>query len=325
MSLRQLLRRALPWIVSAALLVYVFGWLTEWDKLLAATERANLPLFVVVTFADKMIFFLLWTVLQVSAIRRLIGPMRLRSLLSLRGASELLRSVSNPLADGAFLVGLIRLTGGSTGRVVLAASVPGIVHSLVMILQVSLSLFLLEGGVSGNMGVAAAAAVGWSLVIGTVLSLRLARRSTARWLARVRMWIEEMDFRAFAPMLAWFVVLAFLDILVQWIATHAFGAPIDFLELVAKIPILYTAFLIPSFGNFGTRELAWAALFAESHDRDALVAYAFATNSLFLIFNVLIGMAFLPRALSLLREVRASRSEGEELPHGPLVRDPGDP
>jgi hypothetical protein len=325
MPLRQLSRRLLPWIVTVGLLVYVFGWLTEWDKLLAATERANVPLFVAVTFADKMIFFVLWTVLQVTAIRRLIGPMSLPSLLSLRGASELLRSISNPLADGAFLVGLVRLTGVSTGRVILAASVPGIVHSIVMIFQVTLALFLLEGGLRENSGVALAAAIGWSIIIGTAVSLRLARRSTARWLARVRMWIEEMNFRSFAPMLAWFVVLAFLDIVVQWIATRAFGTPIDFLDLVAKIPILYTAFLIPSFGNFGTRELAWAALFAGTHDRDALVAYAFATNSLFLIFNVMIGMAFLPRAISLLREVRASRRQGEDLPHGPLVRDPGDP
>ena len=71
MRLRQLLRRVLPWLVSAALLVYVFGWLTEWDKLLEATQRANAPIFVLVTFADKMIFFLFWTMLQVQAVRRM--------------------------------------------------------------------------------------------------------------------------------------------------------------------------------------------------------------------------------------------------------------
>ena len=66
--MRQLLRRVLPWLVSAALLAYVFGWLTEWDKLLETTRRANAPLFILVTFADKMIFFLWWGLLQAAAI-----------------------------------------------------------------------------------------------------------------------------------------------------------------------------------------------------------------------------------------------------------------
>ncbi len=322
---RQFLRRALPWIVSAGLLIYVFGWLTEWDALLEATRKANLPIFVLVTFADKMIFFLLWTFLQVQAIRRLVGPMSLRSLISLRGGSELLRSISNPLADASFLIGLVRITGGGTARVVLAASIPGFVHGIVLIGQLTLALFLLDGGIEANRDVAIAAGIGWSIILGIAVSIRLARRSTARRLGRVRMFLEETDFRAFAPMLAWFVVLAFMDITVQWIATHAFGAPIDYLDLVARIPILYSAFMIPAFGNFGTRELAWAALFSESHARDTLVAYAFATNSLFLIFHVVIGVAFLPRALALLRDVREARREGEKLPGGPLVHDPGDP
>ena len=55
MRLRQLSRRVLPWLVSAALLVYVFGWLTEWDKLLEATRRANAPLFVLVLFFQRQI------------------------------------------------------------------------------------------------------------------------------------------------------------------------------------------------------------------------------------------------------------------------------
>lgn len=321
---RQVLRRALPWLVSAALLVYVFGWLTKWSALLEATQHANLPLFVLVTFADKMIFFLFWSFLQVTAIRRMVGPLKLRSLLAVRGGSELLRSLSNPLADASFLIGLVQITGGGTARVVLAASIPGLVHAIVLIGQLTLALFLLKGGIAANHDVAIAAAIGWSLVLGVVISIRLARRSTARRLGRVRLFLEQTDFRAFAPMLAWFLVLAFLDVTVQWLSTHAFGAPIPFVDLMARIPILYCAFMIPAFGNFGTRELAWAGLFSGIHPRDTLVAYAFATNTLFLIFHVMIGMVFLPRALALLRDVREARREGESLPGGPLIHDPGE-
>jgi hypothetical protein len=321
----QLLRRVLPWLISAAALVYVFGWLTDWEQLVEATRAANLPLYIAVTFADKMIFFVLWTVLQVTAIRRLIGPMSVRSLISLRGATELLRTVSNPLADAAFLVGLVHLTRGSAGRVILAASVPGMVHAVVLVLQLTLALLLLEGGAAQNRDVAIAAVAGWLIILGAVVGVRLARGSSGGTLARVRSLIEAVNFRAFLPMLAWFVVLAVLDVGVQWLGTRAFGVPIDFLSLVARIPILYIAFLIPSFGNFGTRELVWASLFDDIHDRDRLIAYAFATNTLFLVFHVLIGAVFLPRALALLREVREANRAGEEIPHaGPLLHDPGE-
>lgn len=318
------LRRVLPWLVSAGALVYVFGWLTDWEHLVEATRAANLPLYVAVTFADKMIFFVLWTVLQVTAIRRLIGPMSVRSLISLRGATELLRTLSNPLADAAFLIGLVHLTRGSPGRVILAASVPGMVHAVVLVAQLTLALLLLEGGASYNRDVAITAAVGWIIILGAAIGVRLARGSKGGQLARVRASIEAVNFRAFLPMLAWFVVLALLDVSVQWLGTRAFGVPIDFLSLVARIPILYIAFLIPSFGNFGTRELVWAGLFDDLHDRDQLIAYAFATNTLFLCFHVLIGVVFLPRALALLREVREARKTGEAIPHGPLLHDPGE-
>jgi hypothetical protein len=319
------LRRALPWIVSTAALAYVFGWLTDWHELVEATRSANLPLYVAITFADKLIFFVLWTFLQVTAIRRLIGPMSVASLISLRGGTELLRTLSNPLADAAFLVGLVHMTRGSPGRVIMAASVPGFVHGVVLIAQLTLALLLLEGGAAYNRDVAIAAGAGWLILAGAVVGVHVTRASSSSTLARARTWLNETNFRAFLPMLGWFVVLALLDVSVQWLATHAFGVPIGFLSLLARIPILYIAFLIPSFGNFGTRELVWASLFSDLHPRENLIAYAFATNALFLIFHVVIGVVFLPRAIALLREMRAAQRAGEEIPVGPLVHDPGDP
>ncbi len=324
-SLPPFARRILPWAISIGLLAYVFGWLTDWDSLVANIRQANVPLFVLVTFLDKMLFFLLWTVLMVTAIRRLVGPISIRSLFALRGGSELFRTISNPLADGAFLLGLIHLTGGSTGRVILAASLPGIVHAMVLTAQVTIALPFLDGTAEQNRDVMIAAAIGWSMIFGTAFAIRRARHSASGRLARVRAVLEAIDFRAFAPMLGWFVLLAGLDVVVQWIATHAFNAPIPLLALAARIPILYTAFLIPSFGNFGTREVVWAALFSDYADRETLIAYAVATNTLFLIFHVLIGVIFLPRAIALLQQVREARREGAEMPGGPLVHDPGEP
>ena len=98
---------------------------------------------------------------------------------------------------------------------------------------------------------------------------------------------------------------------------------ISWTALTARIPLLYLALLIPSLGNFGTRELAWAGLFSEYGSRDSLIAYAFAVNSVFLVLNVLIGIIFLKRALELLTEVRRVRKTGELTP-ARLLRDPSD-
>jgi hypothetical protein len=92
---------------------------------------------------------------------------------------------------------------------------------------------------------------------------------------------------------------------------------------MARIPLLYLALVIPSLGNFGTRELAWAELFEGAAARDELIAFAFATNSVFLVLNLLLGVAFLPRALSLLRELRRKQQAGEPMP-APILHDPVD-
>ena len=104
---------------------------------------------------------------------------------------------------------------------------------------------------------------------------------------------------------------------------HAFAVDIGWTELAARIPLLYMALIIPSLGNFGTRELAWAGLFSEFGSRDQLIAYAFAVNSVFLVLNVIIGVLFLKRSLELISEVRRAKKTGEPTP-ARLLRDPTD-
>ena len=73
--------------------------------------------------------------------------------------------------------------------------------------------------------------------------------------------------------------------MIQGLASRAFGVDIAWTALAARIPLLYLALVTPSLGNFGTREIAWAGLFSEFGSRDALIAYAFAVNSVFLILK----------------------------------------
>jgi hypothetical protein len=110
---------------------------------------------------------------------------------------------------------------------------------------------------------------------------------------------------------------------IQKLASEAFGVSIPWIALAARIPVLYVAMIVPTLGNFGTRELMWAALFADYGSRDRLIAYALSTNAVFLLINLTLGLSFLPRALQLLAAVRRARREGEPIPE-PLLHDPTD-
>jgi hypothetical protein len=126
------------------------------------------------------------------------------------------------------------------------------------------------------------------------------------------------------PFVGWFALLAGFDVLIQGLASRAFGIHIDWWALAGRIPLLYIALSLPSFGNYGTREITWSACFSDFADSHALVAYAFATNTVFLLLHVVIGVIFLPRALTLIGAIRQARREGIEVPR-PLIRDPVDP
>jgi hypothetical protein len=202
--------------------------------------------------------------------------------------------------------------------------VPFLSHGFVLLLQASLALGFLDGGIATNRGVVVAVVVGWTVVGAIVLLVRfganlrfVAHSSLGKRLAGVR-------FRPFLPFLSFFILLACADVVLQRATSASFGIHIPWWALAARIPLLYTALSLPSLGNFGTRELAWVACFSDFGARDQLIAYAFVTNTTFLILNVLVGVLFLPRALELITEVRRARAAGTALPEQ-LLTDPSDP
>jgi hypothetical protein len=320
----KLLRRLLPWLISVGALVYVFGYATNWKALVAAMQDADVPAFLGVVTIDKIAFFVFWGLLQGEAIRRFVSPVPYSQVLSVRGGSELLRAANGSLADAAVVLGLVQVTHGSVASVVAASTLPYLAHMAVLLLQATIALPLLAGGLAANRDVATVVTAGWAVAV-TVFGLvrlapslpKLARSSLGLWIGRIRL-------PMLLPYLGWFLVLAVIDIGFQWLATRAFGIPIPWEVLAARIPILYVAISVPSLGGFGPRELTWAYLFADYGSRDALIAYAFATNAIFLVLHVVIGVVFLPRAIDLILRMRRARAAGQAPPQ-PLLHDPIDP
>jgi len=317
------LRHVLPWVVSAALLAYAFGWATDWRRLGQAMAGANVPLFLVYATADRLAFFGIWSWLWAAALRKFVADVPTSSVFAIRGGSELLRTVSNPLSDAAFFLGLVRLVGGRFEAVLAAAMVPAVTHFVVMVVQMTVMLPFLDGP---SHDVLAGAGLAWAILLGGVLAVGLSARGVLRWrgAAAVRAWVERFPLRELWPFWIAFAALSIFDVLIQGLASRAFGVPIGWVELAARLPLVYFSFLVPTLGNFGTRELAWAALFSsEFRARDELVAYAFAVNAIFLVLNLLLGVLFLPRALELAAAVRSAQRAGAPLAR-PALHDPTD-
>lgn len=324
MNATSLARRLLPWLISIAALVYVFGFATDWTRIRESTQEANLPLFLAITVVDKIVFFVFWAFLQAETLRRFVGPVPWRSVLSLRGGSELVRAVNHGFGDAAYFLGLMRLLPGRVAVVVAAAIIPFVCHTLVMLGQLTLALPFLDGGYARNRDVYVFAAFGWAATAIALLLVRFGPRIGYWRASSLAQRIERFELARMRPILGWFVVLAAMDVVFQRVTAASFGAVIPWWEMVARIPILYAAISVPSLGNFGTRELAWAWCFQDFAPRDVLVAYALATNATFLVLNVLIGIVFLPKALELVSEVRKAKADGTPV-QTPLLSDPADP
>lgn len=319
-------RTVLPWAVSALLLGYVFGWATDWVRVRQALAAANVPVFLLFATIDRLAFFVVWTWLQALALRRFVSHVPTRSVFAVRGGSELIRTVSNPASDAAFFLGLAQLAGGRLDAVVSAALVPAFVHFLVMLAVMTLALPFVAGGLADNRGTWTTAGVLWALVAAIAMAVRLAgaRRIRIPGVSGLRSWLERFSLRDLRPFLIGFLGLTLFDVMIQGLASRAFGIPIAWTALAARIPVLYLALSIPTLGNFGTRELAWAGLFAEFGERDQLLAYALGVNAVFLVVNLALGVIFLPQALRLTASVREARREGAAVPER-LLRDPTEP
>ena len=309
--------------MSAGALAYVFTSL-DWEQLVEATRGANLPLYLTFTVLDKLIFFLWWGTLQAAAIRRFVSPIGTFKVISIRGGAELVRTANGPLADAAFMFGVSRVTNGSVAAVAAAVGVPFVCHFTILLLQTTVALSFLDGGLGANRDVVAIGAVGWSAVITVALLVRYG--PFERWFASSTLgsWLRGLSLRSLAPFMLWFGLFSAFDVLIQGLASRAFGIDIPWWALAARIPILYTFLALPSFGGFGTRELTWAASFVDYAPQETLVAYALATNAIFLLMHVVIGMIFLPRAISLISDMRKAKNEGETV-RVPFLRDASDP
>lgn len=321
---RILVRHLLPLAISGTALVYVFGFAIDWQSIPKATEQANMPLFIAITVLDKVVFFLVWCLVQASMIRRFLAPVPRRQIIAVKGGAELARALNNSVSDAAFFLGIWRLCRVPLQAVVAVTTLPFVAHFLVLLLQGSLALAFVPRQQVQFSAMVAAVAFGWALVGSFLIAQRLGALDRLYSVLRLDALKDRVALRDLIPYFWVFATFAVADIAIQGMATRAFGNPIDWISLMAGIPVLYCMMLLPSFANFGTREIVWANVFHGYGSEPSLYAFALWTNLIFLIMHVLIGVLFLNRALALLSDLRRTDLDVESLRH-PILRDALDP
>jgi hypothetical protein len=321
---RTLSRHVLPLVISAAALIYVFGYAIDWQAIPEATDRANMPLFIGITVLDKVVFFLVWALVQASMVRRFLTPVPRRQIIAVKGGAELVRAVNNSLSDAAFFLGVWQLCRVPLQSVVAVTTLPFAAHFVVLLFQGTFALAFVPPELVQFSGIASVVVFGWSVVAVFVVARHLGVVDRLYRLFRIEGISDRVSFRDLFPYIAVFAAFAAADVLIQGHASRAFGNDNDWIALTAGIPVLYFMMMLPSFGNFGTRELVWAEIFHGYGSSASLVAFALWTNVVFLAMHVLIGMIFLSRALRLLGDLRKTRNEVESV-RSPILRDAMDP
>ncbi len=323
--LKQILvRHILPLVISGCALVYVFGFAIDWQSIPEVTERANIPLFIAITVLDKIVFFLVWCLVQASMIRRFLAPVPRRQIIAVKGGAELARALNNSVSDAAFFLGIWQLCGVPLQSVVAVTTLPFVAHFLVLLLQGTLAIAFVPEGVVQLSAIGGAVAFGWTLVGAFVIARALGAVDRLYTLLRLDWLGNRIKLRELLPYFWVFAAFAVADIVIQGAATSAFGNPIDWIALSAGIPVLYLMMLLPSFGNFGTREIVWANVFHGYGDEPTLYAFALWTNVIFLVMHVLIGVVFFKRAFALLGDLRKNPIDVKSVRH-PILRDALDP
>lgn len=314
----------LPLVISGAALIYVFGFAIQWQSIPEATDRANMPLFVAITVLDKIVFFLVWALVQASMIRRFLTPAPRWKIIAIKGGAELVRALNNSLSDAAFFLGVWQLCQAPIQSVVAVITLPFIAHFLVLLIQGSLALAFVPAELVQISVISGVVAFGWLIVAAFLVARQLGAVDRFYRFFRIEWLSDRVRFRDLLPYLGVFAAFAVADVFIQGMASRAFGNDIDWVALTAGIPVLYFMMMLPSFGTFGTRELVWANVFHGYGSSASLVAFALWTNVIFLAMHVLIGVIFLNRALTLLGDLRSKRGEVESV-RPPIFRDTLDP
>lgn len=316
------LHRLAALAVTTAIFFLLFRRI-PFPRLLTALQRADYAVFFAAMIPNTLFYFLWDTLVLTVAVRWFHAPVTYLELVPARAASYVVGFFNTNAGRGTLALHLARRLGSpflQLGSTVLFLVLSEYLHLVAwatigivqirsevarelvwgppLVAAVWLSVFTYSRltpvhsagsdsrphGVTARIARALLAPRGWAL-------LRTFR------LAPARRYVEIVLLRA--PMF-------FVSLCLHYIAARAFGLSIPLLALVAFLPVIFMIAALPiTVARLGTTQAAWVFFFGPYADPPTLLAFSLAAHLTFVATRALLGVAFLPRAYSEIRDPQA--------------------
>lgn len=321
--MRKRLLRVLPWLVTAALLAYLFHR-TDIQKVKAGIHNAagwmapaTLACVVAVYLADS---FAIW-----KTFGWFLTRMSFADVLLVRGATYLLAAINYNVGQGA-IVYFVHKHAGTT-------IVRGIATTLLVLgINVLALLFLATGGLAVAPDVPSAVkilvAVAW---VGLAIYIALIK-IRPRWLDKpVFEVLLNAGLAGYARALLVRIPHIAALVAFQFTALHAFGVKVPLVDALATLPVIFLVGVLPiSIQGLGTTQTVAVFFLARyapggPKDQEAMVVAASLTaQALAFGFQALLGVACLKSRVGRALQASTKEAEGGEPPDaGPPDAEPG--
>jgi uncharacterized membrane protein YbhN (UPF0104 family) len=302
LATRQL-RRALPWVIAAALLWYLFRRVPLGEAL-DAMRDAELAVFAGAISVGVLVWFLLESTAFSYLFSRFNAPLTRREARSLRAVTYLLTPINWNLGTGAIVLHLRRSKGvaalEATSSLLFYSLIDGIVLSGLAVLGVQT---LAPAPMVDTVATVAA----WMLAAQVAcLALFLSPLPHWRWLQRFRsVWAFRTHSLATGRDVAVLLGIRSLYfagfVVFFWAGTRAFAVPVPLSHLAAVVPAILLVGSLPiTPAGLGTQQAAMLYFFSSFGSEAQIFAYALAYPIALILARLPIGLLYV-RDLALLR------------------------
>ena len=306
----RLLQRLVPYLVTAAIFLFIFRRIPL-ERLMSALGEADVGVFLALMIPNSVIYFCWDTLVLTCVIRWFHGPIRYRDMLPARAASYVVAMFNTNLARGALAAYLSRrvrapflqlgstviflvlteythLLGWATAGMVLGYErIPAKLFWVPPAVAVFWLFFLLyaRAGLSPWTVVRRIIGLGSSSIAGGPREWSLFRTFK---IAPVARYLQIVLLRA--PM--FFASLCF-----HYVAAGAFGIHIPFLALLTFLPVIFMLAALPiTVAHLGTTQVAWIFFFGDYADEPRLLAFSLAAHATFMTTRAALGLCFTAKA-----------------------------
>lgn len=314
---KQWWRTVLPWVVTLALLAYLFSTV-DVEAVGEAFRSARLDWLLPIWLGVVVLVFWADTFCLSVLFSRLNAPISFAELLPVKGASYFLNIVNYNAAAVAIAYVVRRKTGVPFWETTSSMLLLNVVDLIVLNIYVAAGLVLASGVLEPTQQSALIAVSGglFALYFGSMIYWNAGFDFFV--LGRLRSWSIFAAFRnATVQSHAVFVLMRFLFILLyvglQYVSLHLFGVKVPLGELMMYNAIITLIGTLPiSVSGLGTTQVAMLEFYGDYGTDAQILAYSTAMIVMFAASRAAIGYWFLPR---LSRELgRDPRTLGQESP-----------